>query len=142
MLGIDRLGLRLFDRDVDAGLSHGRLHRLRDVGIGRGVERIHLDLDAIPVAGLGEQRLGLGDVERERLSVSEAKKPDGQNDWWTIRTDRAGTNRHALVVDQIAQRLAHLGLGQHRIAHVDLEVDQVAGSVWMTMSELPSRPAI
>ena len=31
---------------------------------------------------------------------------------------------HPLVIHQIAQRLAHLGLGQDRIAHVDLEVDQ------------------
>ena len=32
--------------------------------------------------------------------------------------------RHALVVHQIAQRLAHLRLRQDRIAHVDLEIDQ------------------
>ncbi len=78
--------------------------------------------EAVRQAGLGQQFLGLGDVELEGLVVERAEdalRQEGLVDLADVLDQRVADR---IVVDQIFQRLAHFGLGQVRVLLVEAEV--------------------
>ena len=114
-----------YDLGLDAGLRQRRLDRLGDIGIGRAVGRIELDLEAIGIAGLGEKLLRLGDIELERRvgqRGKEARRPEGLMD---LEPALEETVRHSLIVDQPPNGLAHFRLGQALILLIERQIVEI-----------------
>ena len=63
VLGQRRLVVGDLDDEVDAGLRHGVLQRGRQFARLGLVGHVHGDVEAVRIAGLGQQLLGLGDIE-------------------------------------------------------------------------------
>ncbi len=109
------LALGGHDLALDAGLGERRLHGLGDLHEGGRVQRIDADVEAVRVAGLGEQLLALGDVERIGRLLERAPQPGGPER--LVGHELAGEEGvlHALVVDQVADRLHDVGLAEDRV---------------------------
>ena len=77
-----------------------------------GAAHVHGDGEAVRQAGLGQQFLGLGDVELVGLVVERAEhalRQEGLVDLADALEQRVADR---VVVDQIFEGLAHFGLGQ------------------------------
>ena len=102
--------------------GHGRLDRLGDILGRRVVARVHGHLEAVGQAGLGQQLLGLGDVELVGRVRVAPRKPCGRKAWWFWALPLRIMFTIAVVVDQILHGLAHLGLGEVRVLLIQAEI--------------------
>ena len=122
VLGQDRLEVAGDDLDLDAGLAGRLLDRLGDARDRLHAAHVHGDGEAVRQARLGQQFLGLGDVELVGLVVDRAEHAGRQE----VLVDLADALEQGLadrvVVDQVLEGFAHLGLGEVRVLLVDADV--------------------
>ena len=125
VLGDDLLRVGRDQLDLDPRLAHRRLDRLRDVHERRRVGVVELDREAVRHAGIGEELLGLRDVEPEgRVGQGgeESARPERLVDFELAAKECV---RHPLIIDQPADRLADLGLLEVLVLLVEPQVVEV-----------------
>src|SRR6185437_958993 len=110
--------------DLDAGLRQIGLYGLGDVAIGVAVAHVHGHLEAVGQAGLGQQRLRLGEIRVIGVVVDRAQKAFGQEGLVDLVGVLGAVVLNALVIDQPLDGLLHLGLGQVGVLHVQAQVQQ------------------
>ncbi len=113
------------DVQLDADLRRVRLDVLGEVRVWEGVADDQLLLEAVRIAGLRQQLLGLVEVELERLAFLVRERAEG--------ADRHQRLTHAtfvlhgrllerVVVDHVLHGLANLRVRQDRVVHVEGDV--------------------
>ena len=87
-------------------------------------ERQEVHLEAVREAGLGHQRLGLGDVDRIERRVARMQRRRRGHERGHRRAHAMGHDLDdRLLVDRVVQRLADLHVGQRIGLAVDLRTD-------------------
>ena len=119
---VDLLARARDDLGLDAGLRQRRLDRGRGAHERRVGERPQRHLEAVRIAGLGQQRLRLLDVERVARIGQLAEEAGGDRPLMQLPVVGHDRLVDPLVVDQVAQRLADLRIGEPLVLHADREV--------------------